>query len=354
MQPIYSFRNIMQPLWDTDIVYFESLMLVREGDEASAPLLYEPTEILAVQSADLTQAYEAGRDYTYQNGRLYLTRESQIFCFRQEELYPAEAIPGHSFPIEQGHLLFHEGHFFHDRQIAVTYRCVSGAWPGPVPGFQGEKLPHTMEKLKAGSPLKLVLYGDSISEGANASGITGTSPFLPIWGRLVAEKLRRYYGCQVTFKNPSLGGMDAVWGAENVEGLVCNENPDLVVIAFGANDGFAGKMFYDRIAAIIEPIRRRNPYAELLLVATIVPNRLLCTDQARFCREQDRQGEELAKFVGNGIAMVSMCDVQQTLLRRKRFIDLTGNNVNHPNDFMVRLYAQAISAALIENEEDRI
>jgi len=53
--------------------------------------------------------------------------------------------------------------------------------------------------------------------------------------------------------------------------------------------------------------------------------------------------------VGEGIGMVDIHRVQLSLMERKRFVDMTGNNVNHPNDFMVRVYAQTVSAALIEN-----
>ena len=31
----------------------------------------------------------------------------------------------------------------------------------------------------------------------------------------------------------------------------------------------------------------------------------------------------------------------------KRYRDLTGNNINHPNDFVVRLYAQVILKTLL-------
>lgn len=349
MYPVYSFEHIMQPVWSTETVWFEGLTMVEENGTVSAPMLYEAEEIIAVQSADLTQWYEEGVDYEYRDGRLWLTSGSRIFYFRHEEMFLEEEVPGWCFPMEKGYLLFHEGHFFHDRQLAVTYRCKKCDWPGKIPAFVGKNLPKTMEKLKAKQKINLVLYGDSISEGANASGIMGASPFLPIWGRLVTEQLQRHYGGQVWFKNPSLGGMDAIWGANNVEERVCKEEPDLVIIAFGANDGIAGQEFYDRIAAIIAPIREKCPEAEILLVATLVPNPILDSPKAKFYNEQMHQGKELAKFVGEGIAMVDIHQVQLSLMERKRFVDMTGNNVNHPNDFMVRIYAQTVSAALIEN-----
>ena len=34
------------------------------------------------------------------------------------------------------------------------------------------------------------------------------------------------------------------------------------------------------------------------------------------------------------------------LLERKPYIDMTGNNTNHPNDFLARLYVQTLLAAL--------
>ncbi len=37
-----------------------------------------------------------------------------------------------------------------------------------------------------------------------------------------------------------------------------------------------------------------------------------------------------------------MTTTHADLLKRKRFQDFTGNNVNHPNDFLVRAYAQVM------------
>ena len=38
--------------------------------------------------------------------------------------------------------------------------------------------------------------------------------------------------------------------------------------------------------------------------------------------------------------------MQAALHSRKRFIDTTGNHVNHPNDFFHRLYAQYLCGML--------
>ena len=43
-----------------------------------------------------------------------------------------------------------------------------------------------------------------------------------------------------------------------------------------------------------------------------------------------------------------MTSVHKSLLERKHFYDMTGSNLNHPNDFLARVYAQSLLSALIE------
>ena len=45
-----------------------------------------------------------------------------------------------------------------------------------------------------------------------------------------------------------------------------------------------------------------------------------------------------------------MTSLWRDLLKTKKFLDLTGNGVNHPNDFGQRLYAQVILDMLIPAE----
>ena len=43
-----------------------------------------------------------------------------------------------------------------------------------------------------------------------------------------------------------------------------------------------------------------------------------------------------------------MTSVWGEMFKRKSFHDLTGNGINHPNDFGHRLYAQVILALLVK------
>ena len=52
-------------------------------------------------------------------------------------------------------------------------------------------------------------------------------------------------------------------------------------------------------------------------------------------------------MVKQGIALADVRSIHKRLLEKKRFIDMTGNNVNHPNDFLIRVYAQYLLKNLI-------
>jgi hypothetical protein len=49
-----------------------------------------------------------------------------------------------------------------------------------------------------------------------------------------------------------------------------------------------------------------------------------------------------------GAALADLTSLWADLLDRKSVHDLTGNGINHPNDFGHRLYAQTILGLLVE------
>ena len=56
--------------------------------------------------------------------------------------------------------------------------------------------------------------------------------------------------------------------------------------------------------------------------------------------------DELKKLVQPGVALADVTQVWTEMLRQKPDFDLTGNGLNHPNDFGHRLYAQALLQVL--------
>jgi lysophospholipase L1-like esterase len=244
-----------------------------------------------------------------------------------------------------------EGDYFHGRQVAVTYEHAGSTWDGPRPEFQDFRLPRSLMRLRQDKRLTLILFGDSISVGANASSLFGASPNLPTWGELVNLKLEDYFRAEITYANPSEGGRDSTWGLAEIRSRVAEKPVDLVILAFGMNDGSAGleaSSFRANLAAMMGVVSTHNPGAEFLLVAPMLAN-----PESFFDGRQPEYGDVVRSLARVGVAAVDMGQMHAALLKRKRYADLTGNNINHPNDFLSRCYAMATLSALIEFDKER-
>lgn len=346
---------IQTPVWNTTKVIGESLLMHRSPTgTASAPLLFTPDEILDVTDLSGKIHYQRGTDWEYQDGFLTLLPHSRINTITNEELFPAEAIPDGSFPMPGGHSLFVSGSGLVLRQIQVTYTCQNGQWLGIRPKSSQAQLPRTFHALQNKQPIRILLNGDSISANAQVSSTLGIPPYQPGYGDMLVQALEDHYHCPITFVNSSVGGKDTNWAVNNLEANINEHHPDLVIIAFGMNDGDkTPDQFEERIRTMVQRIREKNSECEIILVATSLPNPILTDEKARFWGNQQYFLERLCNIeadatLGGGIAVANITDMHRYLLSKKRFIDLTSNNVNHPNDFFYRCYAQFLYGMMTE------
>lgn len=336
----------MTPLWKSDVVTDESLMFWTGDDgRTEAPLLFEPLEILSVRDASLKTAFEKDRDWSLDGRIVSLPEHSRIPRLTVAKLYPLH--PDSSITTFArsggGFIQYRTGAGFHQDQVSVTYRHSAGSWDGPRPHFDETILPNTLEKLRAGGPLKVVVYGDSISGGANSSGMAGIAPFQPAWAGLLALWLQQKYQAEVTLVNKSEGGKDSQWGNANAGTALLREKADLIIIAFGMNDRskIAPAEFQTNIERIIDVGRRANPDVEFILVSSTLNNPAWNPPG-----HLDGYAEVLRSLAGPGLGFVDMLAIHRYLLVHKRYEDMTGNNVNHPNDFLHRIYAHSIATLL--------
>ncbi len=352
---MFNLQQQIAPIWNTDIIWGESITFIKDkSGEARAPLLFNPIKILSVTDARGDKEYEYGKDYIIEGNKIVRTKNSRMFAFEKSELYPENEINGKTYPIPNGNILVGEGSFFHDRQISVTYTCKKGEWQGIKPKFAEKELPNTVKALKEGRDLSFLVYGDSICVGAQSSGICNVPPYQSNYFNLLCDALEAKTGSKIKRENPSVGGKNATWGANNAEELVASKQFDLLIIGFGMNDGLfaSNELFKAQIIKIIDIARTTNPNAEMILVATSTPNPIMTHPDAHFWGDQDRFKDILLeisreKASNGGIAVANITDMQKYLHSRKRFIDTTANNVNHPNDFFYRLYAQYLYGMLI-------
>ncbi|MCU6710921.1 SGNH/GDSL hydrolase family protein [Paenibacillus sp. J5C_2022] len=345
-------ERAMYPFWQGPVVYDEAFLLLSSEDQhTQVDFLYPPTEIISVKSARLDKEFLRGEDWDFKDGRFIVMENSSIPVMARDQMYVPEYREADTVPRKDGKgaLYFREDGFFHNLQIVITYKH-SGNWEGPVPVFAGDKLPLTIAKLQRKEPVKIVLFGDSISVGGNSSELINEPPYLPIWGKLLVHQLERAYEHTVQFVNPSLGGVTAAWGVEQAKLRAASENADLVIVAFGMNDG-SGRIlpldFKRNIQAIVEEIRSTKADTELILVAPSLanPEAIHSGFQSLYAPVLEEISEAMT-----GVMTVDMTAVHQELLKHKPFRDTTANNVNHPNDYLARWHAQIIAGHLIEND----
>jgi len=346
----YDSEKYLTPIWSGNIVYNESVLPFEEKDGVILPisLAYDIDHIYEVRSSSLEILYKEGTDYNIENGRLVICPDGSIPVMKYSEYYPTGSKQNVKDRTGGGDILFIEGGFFHTKQLAVTYSH-KDIWKEKVQQYQGGQLKKTVEKLQNRRSLRMVFFGDSIYTGCNSSGTAqggSQAPFMPAWYDMVIEVLKKHYGYDdITYINRSRGGRKSYEGRDLAEDLVAGENADLVWIGFGMNDRTLNPDEHRRnIESIIETVKKRNPECEFILTAPMLANK----EVVAFYCDQVYFIDEYNKLKGEGIAVMDVTTPHKYLLSRKSYRDMTGNNLNHPNDFLCRLYAQTALACLIE------
>lgn len=341
----------MEPIWATDTVYDECLLFTQDAHGIQpCQLLFEPERILSVRSDYYGAEYQEGLDYTRAGRTLCLTENSRIPYYAYDELFLREpriltiesaSAPGRYVRYERG------GTQTQIRQLRVSYTR-AGGWALRLPPLRPEYLPKTLDRLRRGEHLHIVFYGDSIMDGCDASGRAGVMPYMPNLDKLTVMKLSDWYKhSKITFTNTSMGGMTSEWGLENLKERVIDKAPELVILKFGMNDGTRNtppETFAANTLAMVKRIRAELKSCEVLILGCELPN----PDCKGWTGTQEALEGALDKQISevNGVQIVRILDIYRQLRARKGFYSLATNLVNHPNDFLIRLYAQLMCKAL--------
>jgi len=365
---LFDFDEYMQPVWSGNTMYDESVTFTpnaKTGAIDPVPLLYKPTKILSLTSYDRLTEYTEGVDFVVsENGELLLTENSTMVAWEYDTYY--STAQGQSY----AEWLALPGRYagnsdYLTKQYYVTYEH-EGEWSGSVPQYAGTSLSKTVQKLKSGENLRVLFYGDSITWGCDASGCADEtlasgytpnyaksfSPFMPIYPKLVVRQLEKAYPkAHIEYMNNAVPGWASYHAqlAENLTERIHAPKADLVVIAFGMNDGdISTDTHYRYINYIMNAAREANPNVEFILVSTMLPN-----TETKFSQYNQILYEPVLERIATennntGVAVAKMTDMHIQLLSRKRFGDMVGSNgLNHPNDFLARVYAQVLSKLLI-------
>lgn len=359
----YDREKYLAPLWNSQVVYNETVVPYRDlaGAAPERSLAFKIGKVLEVRSNDLSVLYTEGSDYVVtEEGKLSFPQGTSIPLVNFDSIYSsARPVVGAYGSIEYPGRYLLTGQQLLAMQIYVSYIRASEFAPRLVPAFQGEALPVTTGKLARKESVNIVFYGDSITTGCASTGFYQTAPNAPIFSDLTAVQLKELCGYDgVNVSNCATGGWTAKDGVDNLS-RVYGKSPDLVVLAFGMNDGggqitnAAANQFYTNYITMIERIRAQFPQCEFMLVSSILPNpdatdgegnRTLANHES-FLRVAQDICEE---YENDGIALCDVMSIHKFLLENKKFMDM-GDNYNHPSDFVARIYAHCIVKELVEH-----
>lgn len=327
--------------WTSDTIKNETVMLEEGMDgKITGKLLFTPTDIVSVKNFDLTIQYPMSGFML--NGNELIRTEGSTLPYMPYALADCQVPLGDGLSQYDG-LLFTEGQGIVSKLILVTYTYNPSAeeWKS-VPQDKSVELVHFRQKLQNREGANLFVYGDSIAAGCSASSVLNYNPRLPVWGQAVANELSAKYRTRVGYYNGSVGGWTSADGALNIAQkiqTVPESAPDLAIVAFGMNDGSGSvpaDTYYTNLKTILTEIRNRAPACDIVLISTIHANPL-CSQNKEITASYHAENERLAAEFGNCVT-VNMSSFSQELYERKTGFDLLANNINHPNDFLVRCY----------------
>lgn len=287
-------------------------------------------------------------NFCFHQNQVLAASSADIPFLKEEEIFPTTASERSIEKHQDGvrYLHFSEGSYFHGLQVTVDYET-DDVWNGPVPEHQAFKLPHFLRQMREGKSVSLVLVGDSISEGANASGWTGAFPFQPAYGELLKQRLATRAKGPVKFHNISKSGMTSEWGLHQ-SSRVAELSPDLVIIAFGMNDvseGIPAEDLCKNVGRLVDKIRQSCRQTDFIVVSGMSPNPAWHLSYPKL-RQDAHDG--LSCLAASGVAFCDVRSVWDEIVKRKGTLSLTGNGVNHPNDFGHRIYCDCLMSVIGE------
>ena len=227
---------------------------------------------------------------------------------------------------------------------------VDGSEPKPSEwrGRAAELCPRTVAKLQAGQPVRIVAWGDSVTNGGGVGGDKKK------WYQSVfVERLRSQY------KASEITLLTAAWGGGNSRGYmsapaggrydfkrdVLDPKPDLVTIEFVNDAGWRGEALDGHYGKILE-ILQGNGSEVILITPHFVRPDWMGVTTLKFDDDPRPYVKGLRAFARrNGVAVADASLLWGHLWREGiPYMTLEGNSINHPDLRGHRLFADALMA----------
>lgn len=341
-QGIVDAHDLYNMFWGGQVVGETVLALAKPQ---SIDLWRKPASIVSVKHPYLGVTYSAGTDYIATACGFDIPAGSTIPVAPAGYLTtvnPSSPYASQSYSKTGGPLRLEEDYPLYQITVKYNTRPFHPAAVGPLPAYSGMLSAHTASAV--------TWFGNSIMQGASSSSSQSRAPNSPNYVTMVMAALSTVAPGAAYWRNIAVGGMSSE-GAIN-SGALSVTPSDVVVLDFGMNDasGNVSKETHKyRTALLINQARSVNPNCEFILVSGITSNPDWMHYYPRFRGYRDAYRELVGEYSTAGVK-VSVADVTapfDEMLVNKSYYDLTGNGVNHPNDFIHRIYAQVLIQLLV-------
>ncbi len=337
------------PFWAGKISN-EPLLFIQKSAETTpcATLLFSPSSPVVIkdQAGELT--FMADIDYEVKGRKICLTAGSKIPVLPEARLFPArgaqDSIEGYKRKRGVSLLFSPDGALFHSLQVAATYAYAAAEGAAFEVPSKKNLLPKTTKAVAAGERVALLALGDSITQGQGSSGLVGRPPNRAGFLSTVVETL------QIDWKAHLLANQSFP-GARCEDGFKLNYSVPptgavLVLIAYGTNDSgskIPPNKFVDCVERHRKAILLKNPSSEFIVLSSMPGNpEWSLTSPGLIYRYRDA----LRRLEKPGVVMADVYGQSSKVLQSKKYLDLSSNGINHPNDFGHQIYSDVVLASL--------
>lgn len=358
----YSFgeNETVTPFYAGNIIYNESVLLVMGDDGvAKGNLQFKPIKILSVRDFTLKKEYVLS-DFEIEENVIKAKSPEKTTYLTEKNLSGIEMPEGFKLKSSISDILtdcvlmagaiYSESPFYYGKQIYVSYVYDANELDFDLyANYKTSGLPKTKARLAFGDDVKICATGDSVMEGCSSSKKFKREPFMDNFITLTVNALKAEYKGNITLSNQAVGGKTSGWGAEDAQTVrLANEKPDLLYVHFGINDlgaHVSKSSYYDNIKKIVDDVQAVNPECEVVLIKAFNANPDIYPQDGfeKYWKQLDLIASEY-----ENVYTLDMFSQSLALIGAKGYYSVTGNGINHVNDFSARLYAMNMIAQLVK------
>lgn len=398
----YDENKFLRPFFNNQIQYNEGFFLLKNEDGTidDVNLLCEPLKVLEVRSNDLTVLYEENKDYIITSeSKLSFPLGSAINAVERADFYNGNVWFSETTSGRVG--VTNNVSVMHKGRYVVTYISKT-AYEGNKVNSKAESLTTFSQKIASKENINMLVVGDSIAAGAGIKDFDN-------WAIQTAHGLQYYTDSIVNYYNGAIPGIHtseylvlmkeqemvdlgeraAVTGTisdtEKVAATAMNngaiakwniinqnlEQADVILLGIGGNDsggwvsganntGLSPTNYKNNVKKMIDYFRGINPDCSIVTVSTMQTNPKLwnaATGGNKLFGNNPSGTENLLSAYANelenlefeydNLVCANVNNVEKSILEVKNIEDMLGDNINHPSDYMTRIYAQTILTTVL-------